>query len=211
MKRLFSTLRQFVDRKVELPDYDPDYESIQLREIEAFERRIDVLTRYAEQSMAYEEALTSNYERLEADLQKIKDLVEANIDAGKDRDALEFLRLAVRLRPQRDLVAYELNSFHAVADALIMRVNTLVAHLDEAREYARNARLSQAATQQLDATMTKLTRYFVLLERVAAARRQTLEQRLVAKLGEIIDDRKLDLEMASYVLARRRALKAENS
>lgn len=211
MKRLFSTLRQFVDRKVEMPDYDPDYESVQLREIEAFERRIDVLTRYAEQSMAYEEALTSSYERIETDLQKLKELVEASIDAGKDRDALEFLRLAVRLRPQRDLVAYELNSFHAVADALIMRVNTLVAHLDEAREYARNARLSQAATQQLDSTMTKLTRYFVLLERVAAARRQTLEQRLVAKLGEIIDDRKLDLEMASYVLARRRALKAENS
>jgi hypothetical protein len=207
MRRLFDALRNIVDRSTERRE---EAESRANDALEVFENRMEVLTSHAERAMTYEEALTTHLERVERDLDLLKDHMEASIDNGRDRDALEFLRLAARLRPQRELLAYELNAFHAVADALIMRVNLLVAHMEEAREFARNARLSPSATSYLDGAMTKLTRYFVMLERVALVRRETLDTRLTAKLTDVIDDRKLDLEMATYILQRRRALNAGN-
>lgn len=203
MKKLFDTLRNIVNHQ-----RPHQREAVQLAALEQFDRRMDVLTQYAEQAMDYEETLTTHQERLERELDTLREVMEQCIERGEDRHALEYLRLLVRLRPQRDLVVQELNAFHAVADALIMRVNNLVAHLDEAREYARDAHLSANATLYLDASMERLTRYFMMLQRVSAARRQTLPQRLMEKMTTVIDNRKLDLELATYILARRRALGA---
>jgi hypothetical protein len=207
MRKLFDALRTITGRSAERRQ---QAESRVQAALEAFERRMDVLTHYAEQAMEYEDALNYHLDRVDADLSRLRDIMEASIDAGRDRDALEYLRLAARLRPQRELLAFELRAFHAVADALIMRVNLLVGHMDEAREFALNDGLSPAATEYLDATMTRLTRYFVMLERVSSVRRQNLDERLSAKLTEVIDDRQLDLEMATYILQRRRALNAGN-
>jgi len=205
MRNLFDALRNIVDRT---HDKRREDEAQINAALEVFENRMDILLRHAEQSMAYEDALNVNFERLEGELNMLREMVEKCIDVGQDRDALEYLRLAVRLRPQRDLVAYELNAFHAVSDALVTKVNILVGHIDEAREYARNQHWSPAKADYLDSTLNKLTRYFVMLERVTVARRKTLNDRLVAKLADVIDDRRLDLELATYILQRRRALNA---
>ena len=87
----------------------------------------------------------------------------------------------------------------------------LLQHVDEAREFARSATLNAQATHYLDLTLTRLTRYFVLLERVAAMRRRELPDRLAASMLHVIDDRRLDLALATYVLQRRRALNAGGS
>jgi hypothetical protein len=205
MRKLFESLRSIVNRSA---GRHHEEEARIAALVAVFETRIDVLMRHAEQAMSYEETLTTNFQRLDGELAQLRDLIEAQIDAGKDRNALEYLRLAVRLRPQRELVAHELHAFHAVADALIVRVNTLVAHVDEAREYVRNAHWSPAKADYIDSTLTKLTRYFVMLERVSLTRRQTLNERLMSTLLEVIDDRRLDLELATYILQRRRALAA---
>jgi hypothetical protein len=41
---------------------------------------------------------------------------------------------------------------------------------------------------------------------VATARRRALPERLAQQLTQVIDDRQLDLELANYILNRRRAL-----
>ena len=136
----------------------------------------------------------------------LQENMEQALDAGQDRDALEYLRLAARFRPQRDLLDKEIRAFHSVADDLIQRVNTLVNYADEAREYALSSDLNPEATYYLDQTMTRLTRYFVLLERVTKTRHKGLPQRLAEQMMGVIDDRQLDLEMATYILTRRRSL-----
>src|SRR5262249_40369091 len=139
-------------------------------------------------------------------LTQLQEHMEAAIDYGADRDALEYLRLAVRLRPQRDLLEQELKAFHSVAAELIQHVNTLMQYLDEARSFAFDATLIPAATYYLDFTLNRLTRYFVMLERVTKARHQTLPERLAQHITVVIDDRQLDLELATYILNRRRSL-----
>jgi hypothetical protein len=205
MRNLFDALRNIVDRN---QDKRREEEAHINAVLDVFENRMDILLRHAEQSMAYEDALNVNFERLDAELNMLREMVEQCIDNAQDRDALEYLRLAVRLRPQRDLVSQELNAFHAVSDALVTKVNILVGHIDEAREYARNKHWSPAKAEYLDSTLNKLTRYFVMLERVTVERRRTLNDRLVAKMADVIDDRRLDLELATYILQRRRALNA---
>ena len=74
---------------------------------------------YAERSAAYEEDLQNNFDEVAEQLLQLQELMEATIDAGRDCDALEYLRLAARLRPQRDLLDQEIRAFHAVAADLI--------------------------------------------------------------------------------------------
>jgi hypothetical protein len=167
---------------------------------------MEALCWYAEQASQYENDLLSAKQEVETHLALFQSNMESAIDAGEDRDALEYVRIMVRLRPQVDLLNYELRAFHAVSSALILRTSTLVSHMDEAREYAQSATLNPAATDYLDKTMDKLTRYFVMLERVAGQRRRELPDRLAALMGEVIDNRKLDMELANYILARRRGL-----
>ena len=66
--------------------------------------------------------------------------------------------------------------------------------------------LNAAATEYLDSTLDRLTRYFIMLDRVSRQRRKELPDRLAQVMMQVIDDRKLDLELATYILARRRAL-----
>lgn len=217
MRKLFNTLRNIVERttgertrREQGPSAPDEGSAEQVAILDQFDSRMDVLTSYAEQALGYEDTLTNHIDRLTVELDQIRQAVEQCIDKGRDRDALEFLRLAVRLRPQLELVQGELGAFHAVADALIMKVNALVGHITEARIYANSATMNPDMPVQLNDTMTKLTRYFVMLERVTAARRDSLPERLMGQMTTIIDDRRLDVELATYVLARRRGISARN-
>jgi dihydroneopterin aldolase len=201
MNRLFHTLRGIVDKPRPAPETTDDALSLS-----NFDSRIEVLCSYAERSAAYEDDLAANYDEVVEQLTRLQELMEASLDAGEDRDALEYLRLAVRIRPQRDLLDRELRAFHSVAAELIARVNTLMEYLDEARQYAENAALSPAATFFLDATLNRLTRYFIMLERVTRTRHRALPERLAQQITDVVDDRQLDLELATYILSRRRAL-----
>jgi hypothetical protein len=201
MNRLFQTLRNIVEKPQPEAEEDSTGDALP-----GFDNRLEVLCAYAERSAAYEDELTARHEQIADDLAQLQERMEASLDEGEDRDALEYLRLAFRLRPQRDLLEHELNAFHAVASDLIRRVNTLMDYADEAREYARNATLSPAATYFLDATLNRLTRYFVMLERVTKTRHYSLPDRLAQEITEVVDDRQLDLELATYILSRRRAL-----
>ncbi len=46
----------------------------------------------------------------------------------------------------------------------------------------------------------------ILLERVTRNRHASLPERLAAQIVDVVDDRQLDLELATYILSRRRAL-----
>jgi hypothetical protein len=139
-------------------------------------------------------------------LAQLQQMMELAIDEGKDRDALEYLRLAVRLRPQRELLEREMQAFAAVAEELLSRVQILLDNLDEARQFVEDGNTNPAATHYLDQFMTRLTRYFVMLEKVSLARHKDLRKRLAEQMMHVIDDRQLDLEMARFILSRRRAL-----
>ena len=93
--------------------------------------------------------------RVQERLDKLQARVESALDIGKDRDAFEFIRLAARLRPQFDLLDQEIKAFHAVAADLILRVNTLMDNIDEARLLAEDGDFSPAATLALDETLTR--------------------------------------------------------
>lgn len=203
MNRLFQTLRNIVRRPMQ-PMGEPEYGDV----LPGFDDRVEVLVRYAEQAAAYTDELNSNYEQIQATMTQFQELMEQAIDKGQDRDALEYLRLAARLRPQNDLLERELRVFRVVANDLIGRVNTLMENLEEARGFARSSDYNPGATEYLDAALTRLTRYFVMLDRVAANRRYVLPERLAQKLTLVIDDRQLDLELARYILSRRRALQS---
>ncbi len=197
MNRLFDTLRSWLDKP-----RPADHGAA----LPGFEQRMDVLRLHAQQAARYEDDLLASFQDIEAQLAALKNEMEQAIAAGEDRNALEYVRLLVRLRPQRELIDNEIRAFHAVAFALIMKVNVLVAHLDEARAFARSSTLNPAATQYLDQMLSRLTRYFVMLERVSAARRRELPDRLAALTIQVLDNRKLDMELANYILQRRRAL-----
>ena len=137
---------------------------------------------------------------------QLQGLMEQALDEGKDGNALEYLRLAARLRPQRALLEQELKAFHALAGELIWRVLMLLDNLEEARNYALSADLNPAATRALDEALNRLTRYFIMLERVTIARHDQLPMRLAEQMMVIVDDRQLDLELARFILSRRRAL-----
>jgi hypothetical protein len=199
MNRLFQTLRGMRDKADAAENAENDA-------LAGFDNRIEVLYKYAERASAYEEDLTRNHEQIIDTLAQFHEMMLMALDSGKDRDALEYLRLAMRIRPQRDLIEREMQAFRAVADELIRRISTLMQNLDEAREYARNSDLSPAATYYLDQTLNRLTRYFVMLERVSIARHKALPQRLAEQMMTVIDDRQLDLELARFILSRRRAL-----
>jgi hypothetical protein len=198
MNRLFNTLRTLQNNLREKPR--------ELRAMPGFENRISVLTGHAERATAYEDDLTTRCEEVENNLTRMQEAMEACIDAGRDRDALEYVRLAARIRPQQELLTRELYAFRTVSNELIIRVNTLMEHIEDARELAMDIDANPAAAAFLDAMLTRLTRYFVMLERVATARRRELPERLSESMLRVIDDRQLDLELAKYILARRRAL-----
>ena len=199
MNRLFKTLKTIVERPQAAESDRPDA-------LPGFDNRVEVLYKYAETAVAYEDDLARNLTEVDTTLDSLRGAMEMSIDAGRDRDALEYLRLAARLRPQRDLLDIEIRSFHVLATDLIRRVTALMDNIDEARAYAHSADLSPATTQFLDQALTRLTRYFVMLERVARVRRQKLPDRLAAQIAHVIDDRELDLELANYILQRRRAI-----
>ncbi len=201
MNRLFNTLRSFTER----PHADSEADAAGEAE-RAFDTRIEVLTKYAERASNYEEELQNTYETILDNLMQLQELMVLKLDDGQDRDALEYLRLAARLRPQRALLEQELRAFHAVAADLFPRVNTILDHFDEARALAANPDQSPAAAYYLEASLTRLTRYFVLLERVAIARHRALPQRLAEQMMSVVDDRQLDLELATFILSRRQAL-----
>jgi len=201
MNNLFKTLRRFTERSRPAVSTEPAQDALP-----GFYTRIDVLIKYAERASAYEDELIGSFDQIIDAIDQFQGLMEQALDEGRDRDALEYLRLAARIRPQRDLIDQELRAFHAVAADLLERFNTLIANLEEAREYARSAEPNPAATEYLDGALNRLTRYFVLLERVTIARHRALPERLAAQIGEVVDDRQLDLEMATFILQRRRAL-----
>lgn len=201
MNQLFKTLRRFTERSQASARTEPEQDALP-----GFYTRIDVLIKYAERASAYEDELMGNFEQIIEMMDQFQGLMEQALDDGRDRDALEYLRLAARIRPQRDLIDQELRAFHAVAADLLERFNTLIANLEEAREYARSAEVNPAATEYLDQALNRLTRYFVMLERVTIARHRELPERLAAQIGQVVDDRQLDLELATFILQRRRAL-----
>jgi hypothetical protein len=200
LNRLFKTLKSIVER--------PREETNEAPALPGFENRVEVLYKYAETAVAYEDDLVRNLEQIDGLMEGFRQMMEAAIDQGEDRQALEYMRLAARIRPQRELLDREIRSFHLVATDLIRRVTTLMDHIGEARDYARTARLSVEVTAYLDQAITRLTRYFVMLERVARARRANLPERLAGEINTVIDDRQLDLELATYILERRRALQS---
>lgn len=209
MRRMFQSLRTFLnDRQAEQSQRQAEQTPPILAN---FEARVELLAAHAEQATSYEDDLLAQGAQLQSDMDAMREQMESSIDAGRDRDALEFLRLAVRLRPGRDLIETELRGFRAVSDELTRRAQALFDNLDSANDLAANARLHPNAAYALDLALTRLTRYFVLLERVAYHRRASLGSRLAERLNVMIDDRKLDLELASYVLARRRALNGGES
>src|SRR5437762_9055846 len=135
MNRLFQTLRGIVDKSA-------DRRGESSASLPGFDNRIEVLCSYAERSAAYEDDLLANLERIVDQLAQLQEYMERAIDEGADRDALEYLRLAARIRPQRDLLDQELKSFHVVASDLIRQVKLLQQYRDEAREFASNSSLS---------------------------------------------------------------------
>ena len=171
-----------------------------------FEARVDVLREHAQQAARYEDDLVTVQTDVREQLGMCELAIERSLQRGEDREAFEYVRLAARLRPQYELLDQELRAFGAVADALLQRLELLLNHLDEAREFARSAALNPYATEYLDETLTKLTRYSIMLDRVAAARRRELPDRLEALMTQVLDDRQLDLMLANYILERRRAL-----
>jgi hypothetical protein len=201
MNRLFDTLRGWLDKNPThtLNSAAPDA-------LPGFDNRIEVLCHYAENAARYEDDLLASQAQISDNLGALEAGIDKCLLHGADRDALEYVRLMVRLRPQYELIDQELRSFHAVASELILRTNLVMQHIDEARQYAASARLNPAATNYLDDTLTKLTRYFVMLERVAEVRRRELPARLAALTLSVIDNRRLDMELANYILQRRRAL-----
>jgi hypothetical protein len=203
VNRLFSRLR---NRRDNIP-VDTLDEAVP-DALPGFEARLAVLYGHAQQAARYEDELLSNRTDVADQLQQYETRIEQCIARGEDRKALEYVRLAARLRPQYDLLDNELRAFTSVANALTARLDLLLQHVDEARQYAQSAALNAQATYYLDLTLTRLTRYFVLLERVAAARRHELPDRLAASMLQVIDDRRLDLALATYILQRRQALKA---
>lgn len=116
------------------------------------------------------------------------------------------MRLAARLRPQRDLLQGELRAFHAVAAELQRRVALLLDNQAAASRIAEDVTANPQAARTLERVLNQLTRYFALLDRVAKARRRELPERLAAALTRVLDDRALDLELANYILQQRRAL-----
>ena len=198
MNRLFSRLRSRRDEPT-APDALP-----------GFDDRVSVLCAYAQQAARYEDDLLATQQDVAGQLDECERLIEEALDLDRDRDALEYVRLAARLRPQHELLDHELRTFKAVAEELIIRLDSLLNHLDEARVYARSAEINTEATWYLDLTLTRLTRYFVMLDRVATARRHALPERLAELMTQVLDDRRLDLVLATYVLQRRRALNARN-
>jgi hypothetical protein len=183
LNRLFRTLREFVNKTPSAAADPSTAEAGGVDALPGFDNRIEVLTRYAESAAHYEDDLVKAKTAVEENLAMFEQGVEMMLDAGQDRDALEYVRLMVRLRPQVELLNAEIQNFHAVASALILRTNMLIQNLDEARIYARSFTLNPEATMYLD-----------------------LPDRLAEVMMQVIDDRKLDLELATYILARRRAL-----
>jgi len=181
---------------------------IPIAALPGFEARLTVLARYAENAAWYEGDLERNREEIAAGIASLEVQITESIRRGADRDALEYVRIIARLRPQIELIDMELRNFHAVASALILRTNMLMQNVEEARYYAADADLNPDATAALDRALNNLTRYFVMLERVAARRRAALPERLAELMGQVIDDRTLDLQLARYILQRRRALDA---
>lgn len=196
MNRLFSRLRT---RRDEPPAPDA---------LPGFDDRVAVLYGYAQQAAHYEDDLLTAQQDIAAQLHECERRINDALEAGRDSDALEYVRLIARLRPQYELLDHEMRAFRAVAEALIVRLDTLLNHLDEARVYARSADINTQATWYLDLTLTRLTRYFVMLDRVATARRRALPDRLAELMVQVLDDRRLDLVLATYILQRRRALDA---
>jgi phage shock protein A len=207
MNRLFETLRGLVSRPHSEPAPAPEQPNI----LAGFESRLAALYHYAEHAAAYERDLEARLAEAQAHMDQLEATVEAMINAGRDRDAFEYLRLAARLRPQRDLLRDELRAFHAVAAELQRRVALLMENRAAASQIASNASANLHAARTLDRVLNQLTRYFVMLDRVARARRRELPNRLAAAMTKILDDRLLDLELANYVLQRRRALSAGSS
>ena len=209
MNRLFETLRGLVSRPRSEPA--PAAAPEQLNILAGFESRLAALYHYAERAAAYEHDLEARLAEAQAHMDQLEATVEAMIDAGRDRDAFEYLRLAARLRPQRDLLHEELRAFHAVAAELQRRVALLIDNHAAASQIASNVSANLQAARTLDRVLNQLTRYFVMLDRVAKARRRDLLDRLAAAVTNVLDDRQLDLELANYVLQRRRALNAGSS
>ena len=202
MNRLFSRLRS---RRDQAANVAPDADSMP-EALPGFEMRLAVLYGHAQQAARYEDELLRSRDEVVGQLQQYEARIEQCIYQGRDRQALEFIRLAARLRPQYDLIDSELHAFSNVANALTARLDLLLQHVEEARQYAHSAAINAQATYYLDLTLTRLTRYFVLLERVSASRRRELPDRLAASMLQVIDDRQLDLTLATYILQRRQAL-----
>src|SRR5262249_19087445 len=98
MNRLFRTLRNIVERPQEAE------EESRASILPGFDNRVEVLYRYAQNAAAYEDDLDGTLAQIDENLEALRIAMEAALDSGKDRDALEYLRLAARLRPQRDLL-----------------------------------------------------------------------------------------------------------
>ncbi len=203
MNRLFETLRGFVNR--------PRNEAAQPVALDGFESRLAALYHYAEHAAAYEGDLEKHLTESQANMDRLEAAVAAMLDNGRDRDAFEYLRLAARLRPQRDLLDSELRAFRAVAAELQRRVALLIDNHEAARQIASDIAANPQAARKLERALNQLMRYFVMLDRVAKQRRHDLPERLAALMTRVIDDRQLDLELANYVLQRRRVLKAGSS
>jgi phage shock protein A len=212
MNRLFETLRGFVNRPRPEPTQSAQAAASETpRVIAGFEARLATLYHYSEHAAAYERDLETRLAEAQAHMDQLEATVEAMIDAGRDRDAFEYLRLAARLRPQRDLLYDELRAFRAVATELQRRVALLIDNHDAASQIANDVAANPQAARTLERVLNQLTRYFVLLDRVAKARRHDLPERLAAAMLHVLDDRQLDLELANYVLQRRRALNTGSS
>src|SRR5258708_6931337 len=173
MNRLFNTLRSFTER----PHADSEADAAGEAE-RAFDTRIEVLTKYAERASNYEEELQNTYETILDNLMQLQELMVLKLDDGQDRDALEYLRLAARLRPQRALLEQDLGAFHAVAAPLFPRVTPTLDPFEEPRVLTATPDKTPPAAYSHEAWLPRLTRYFVLLERVAIARHRALPQRL---------------------------------
>src|SRR5262249_2564580 len=111
MNRLFRTLRNFADKN--RSEASADAAEVQ-EALPGFEDRIAVLATYAERASGYEDELTSNYELIVENLAQLQGLMEIALDEGRDRDALEYLRLGARLRPQREMIEQEMRAFSVV-------------------------------------------------------------------------------------------------
>src|SRR5258708_18671227 len=196
MNRLFRTLQNLTERVHPAQEQETTSQSVaqddHKREtlsgpMSGFEGRLEVLCMYAERAACYEDELLRNLDEVLDQLAQLQQLMERALDDGEDRNALEYLLLAARLRPQRDLLDKELKSFHAVADDLLFRVTTLTDNAEEAQWFANTPHANPAATYYLDQTMNRLTRYFVLLERVTTARYGDLPRRLIEQINVVVD------------------------